>query len=85
MNKYSYVPHGVCSTLMEFEVDDSSCVHNLHVTNGCNGNLQGTSKLVEGRNVDEVIQALEGIKCGFKTTSCPDQLAKALKEYKNSL
>ncbi len=77
----SYVPSGVCSTLIEFDVEDNK-IHNLVVTNGCNGNLKGISKLVENRDIDEVINLLEGIKCGFKNTSCPDQIAKALKEYK---
>lgn len=77
----SYVPNGVCSTLIEFDVDDNK-IHNLVVTNGCNGNLKGISKLVENRDIDEVISLLDGIKCGFKSTSCPDQIAKALKEYK---
>ena len=77
----SYVPSGVCSTLIEFDVEDNK-IHNLVVTNGCNGNLKGISKLVENRDIDEVINLLDGIKCGFKNTSCPDQIAKALKEYK---
>ena len=79
----SYVPSGVCSTLIEFDVEDNK-IHNLVVTNGCNGNLKGISKLVENRDIDEVIGLLEGIKCGFKNTSCPDQIAKALKEYKSN-
>ncbi|MBQ5562444.1 MAG: TIGR03905 family TSCPD domain-containing protein [Clostridia bacterium] len=52
---------------------------------GCHGNLQGISKLVQGMTIDEVIDRLKGIKCGFKPTSCPDQLAKALEEYKNKI
>ena len=83
MNKYSYIPKGVCSSLIEFEVDDEANVHNLKVTNGCNGNLKGISKLCEGRNVDDLINTLEGITCGFKNTSCPDQIAKALKSINN--
>ena len=77
-----YVPHGVCSSLIEFEVDDNNILTYLKVTNGCSGNLQGISKLCTGRNIDEIINDLEGIKCGFKPTSCPDQIAKALIEYK---
>lgn len=82
MNKYSYTPKGVCSTKIEFELDDSNNIHNLAVTNGCNGNLKGISKLCEGKNADEIINTLEGIKCGFKDTSCPDQIAKALRRAK---
>ena len=84
MSSYKYVPSGVCSTLIEFDIEDDK-IHNLRVTNGCNGNLKGIGKLCEGRNIDEVITTLEGIKCGYKDTSCPDQIAKALKEYKNNI
>jgi uncharacterized protein (TIGR03905 family) len=59
-------------------------VLNVQFIGGCNGNLQGISKLVDGMDVDEVIEKIEGIHCGFKPTSCPDQLAKALKEAKNA-
>ncbi len=82
MNKHvSFTPTGVCSRRMEFDiVDDKIC--NLKVTGGCHGNLQGVSALIEGMNVDEAIARLEGIRCGFKSTSCPDQLARALKSNK---
>lgn len=80
--KGKYVPHGVCSTLIEYEIDDNDVISELTVTNGCNGNLKGISKLCKGRTVDEVIQSLEGIKCGYKSTSCPDQIAKALIDFK---
>lgn len=83
MSSYSYIPKGVCSTLIEFDIEDNK-VHNLKVTNGCNGNLKGISKLCENRDIDEVIKSLEGIKCGFKNTSCPDQISLALKEYKTN-
>lgn len=79
--KYSFRPQGVCSQMMEFEIDDNK-IHSLRVMGGCSGNLQGIGKLVEGMEVDDVIARLEGIRCGFKNTSCPDQLAKALKFYK---
>lgn len=79
--KESFIPSGVCSTLIEYEIEDNK-IKNLKVTNGCNGNLQGISKLCVGRDVDEVIDTLKGIKCGYKNTSCPDQIAKALSEYK---
>lgn len=74
----TYSPSGVCSRKMEFDVEDG-VIKNLKVVGGCHGNLQGVSKLVEGMKVEDVIARLEGIKCGFKQTSCPDQLAKALK------
>ena len=82
--KGKYYPKGVCSTLIEYEIDDNDIINDLKVTNGCNGNLQGISKLVKGRSVDEVIDSLKGIKCGFKSTSCPDQIALALIDYKNN-
>ena len=81
MSSYSYIPKGVCSTLIEFDVEDNK-VHNLKVTNGCNGNLKGIAALVEGQDINEVKDKIKGIKCGFKQTSCPDQLAKALEEIK---
>lgn len=74
----SYTPSGVCSRKMEIDVEDG-IVKNLTVIGGCNGNLQGISSLVVGMKIEDVISRLEGIKCGFKNTSCPDQLAKALK------
>ena len=80
MAKFEYVPQGVCSRLMRFEVEDGR-LHNLQVLGGCNGNLQGIAKLAEGMDVQEVIKRLEGLRCGSKLTSCPDQLAQALKEY----
>lgn len=79
--RYTYKPRGVCSQQMEIDIDGGK-VTGLKVVGGCNGNLQGIAKLVEGMDVDEVISRLEGIHCGFKATSCPDQLAKALREIK---
>ncbi len=73
-----YKPTGVCSRKMVIDVEDG-IVKSLEVIGGCHGNLQGISKLVEGMKVEDVISRLEGIRCGFKPTSCPDQLAKALK------
>lgn len=66
---------------MIFDIENN-VVKSLKVIGGCNGNLQGISKLVEGLPIDEVIKRLEGIRCGIKPTSCPDQIAKALKEVK---
>lgn len=76
---YTYNPRGVCARQMVLDVEDG-IVKSLQVLGGCDGNLQGISKLVEGMPVDEVITRLEGIRCGFKATSCPDQLAQALKQ-----
>lgn len=73
-----YKTKGVCSSQISFEVADGK-VKNVAFTGGCHGNLQGISKLVDGMAVEEAISRLEGIRCGFKSTSCPDQLAKALK------
>ena len=78
----TYKTSGVCSKKIDFEITDGK-LHNVSFTGGCNGNLQGIGKLVEEMGVDEVISRLEGIRCGFKNTSCPDQLAKALKSLKN--
>ena len=78
----TYKTSGVCSKKIDFEITDGK-LHNVSFTGGCHGNLQGIGKLVEGMEVDEVISRLEGIRCGFKNTSCPDQLAKALKSLKN--
>lgn len=74
-----YVPQGVCSRLIEFDLVDDK-VKNVSFVGGCDGNLKGISCLVEGMNAEEVISKIEGIKCGRKSTSCPDQLAKALKK-----
>jgi uncharacterized protein (TIGR03905 family) len=82
--KFTFKPRGVCSQLMELEIEDNKIV-SLKVTGGCSGNLQGIAKLIAGMDVDEVIERLDGIRCGFKNTSCPDQLAHALKKYKESL
>lgn len=73
-----YQPKGVCSRQMRIEVEDG-VVKSFQVMGGCHGNLQGISRLVEGMKVEDVIRRLDGIRCGSKPTSCPDQLAKALK------
>ena len=78
----TYKTSGVCSKKIDFEITDGR-LHNVSFTGGCHGNLQGIGRLVEGMEVDEVISRLEGIRCCFKNTSCPDQLAKALKSLKN--
>ncbi len=77
--KYTYKPKGVCSNQIHLEVEEG-IVKKLKVIGGCNGNLQGISKLVEGMNMEDVIKKLKGINCNEKGTSCPDQIAKALEE-----
>lgn len=81
--QYTYKTKGTCSQMISFEVNDGK-VSNVQFFGGCNGNLKGIGALVEGMNVDDVIARVEGIKCGPKATSCPDQLAKALKEAKEA-
>ncbi len=76
---FEYTPRGVCSRKMIVEIEDNKII-DVKIIGGCNGNLQGISSLVKGMDVDEVIDRLEGINCGMKGTSCPDQLAKALIE-----
>ncbi|MCQ2492394.1 MAG: TIGR03905 family TSCPD domain-containing protein [Lachnospiraceae bacterium] len=73
-----YRTKGVCSSMIEFEVEDGILTE-CKFTGGCMGNTQGVAALAKGRPVEEVINTLEGIKCGFRKTSCPDQLAQALK------
>ena len=73
----TYKTSGTCSVEINFDLEDNK-IHNLEFTGGCNGNLKGIAALVEGQDKDEVIKKLKGIKCGYRNTSCPDQLAKAL-------
>ena len=75
-----YKTKGVCAQAIEFEIDDNKKVHNVKFIGGCSGNTQGVAALVEGMDADEVVRRLEGIQCGSKPTSCPDQLVKALHE-----
>ena len=76
---YVYEPKGVCSRRISFDIENGK-LHNVEYVGGCNGNLKGISKLLEGMSVDDVVERLEGTTCGFKSTSCPDQLAEAIKE-----
>lgn len=76
-----YKTKGVCSMAIDFDVVDGK-VTNAKFTGGCNGNTQGVARLVEGMDIDEAISRMEGIDCGGRGTSCPDQFAKALKAYK---
>ncbi len=78
---HSYKTQGVCSRNISFDIRDGR-VYDVRFDGGCNGNTQGISGLVDGMPVDEVIRRLSGIRCGFKGTSCPDQLAKALEKAK---
>ncbi len=77
--KIAYIPKGVCSKQINIEVEDG-IVKNVEYIGGCNGNLKGIGSLVKGMKVEDVIERLDNIKCGMKNTSCPDQLAQALKE-----
>ncbi len=77
---FEYIPRGVCSRKMVFEIEDG-VIKSLEVIGGCNGNLKGISSLVTGMKPEDVIARLEGITCGSKPTSCPAQIAEALKKY----
>lgn len=81
METYSYRTKGVCSTRMDFEIE-GNVIKSLKVMNGCDGNLKGIASIIRNKTIDEVIEAFEGIQCGMKKTSCPDQIACALKLYK---
>ena len=81
--QYTYKTKGTCSQMISFDVEDNK-VSNVQFFGGCNGNLKGIGALVEGMDIDDVIARVEGIKCGMKATSCPDQLAQALKSAKNA-
>lgn len=79
--EYTYKTKGTCAASIKFQVNDG-IVSDIEFYGGCNGNLKGIAALAEGQRIDDVIQKLEGIRCGFKGTSCPDQLARALKQTK---
>ena len=76
---YQYKTSGTCSRIIDFEIENGT-VKNVRFHGGCDGNLKGISSIVEGMKAEDVIAKLEGIRCGFKSTSCPDQLAKAVKK-----
>ena len=80
--QYEYKTKGTCSQRIFFDIENGK-VQNVQFVGGCNGNLKGISALVEGMSVEEVISRVEGIRCGMKATSCPDQLAQALKAVQN--
>ena len=78
METIQYTPSGVCSKRMEIDVEDG-VIQDVRVMGGCNGNLQGIASLLKGMRVEDAIERMEGLRCGMKPTSCPDQLAQALK------
>ena len=82
--EYRYTPQGVCSMQMIFEIENE-IIKSLKIIGGCPGNTIGVSRLVAGKTIDEVIEMLRGIPCGMRGTSCPDQVAKALEEYKEKM
>lgn len=79
-NTYVHANKGVCSSAVEFEVENDH-LKNVRFVGGCSGNTQGIGRLIEGMEIHDAISRLEGVQCGYRPTSCPDQLAKALKEY----
>lgn len=81
---FEYNPTGVCSKHYKFDIDENDVIKSLEVIGGCQGNLAGISKIVVGMKIDHVIEAFEGTDCHGKGTSCPDQISKALKAYKEN-
>jgi len=82
MKHIQYQTQGTCSMLIEVTADENEVIQDVAFLGGCNGNLQGICRLVKGQKIDDVISRLDGIRCGGKPTSCPDQLCRALKELK---
>ena len=82
--QFEYRTQGTCSSRILFEIEDHR-LHNVRYIGGCNGNLQGVGRLVEDMDIDEVQEKLAGIRCGMKSTSCPDQLARAIAQAKSKL
>lgn len=83
MKRIDYITHGTCSKLITVETDDDNRIANVTFTGGCHGNTQGVAALIKGMDIDDAIRRLEGINCHDKGTSCPDQLAQALKTLKH--
>ena len=79
MKHYQYRCQGTCSMLIDFELDEEKKLHNVVFTGGCNGNLQGIGRLVEGQDAKETADKIAGVRCGYKPTSCPDQLSRAIR------
>ena len=82
MKHIQYQTQGTCSKMIEVTADENDIIQDVHFEGGCNGNLQGICKLVRGQRIDDVIRKLNGIRCGIKQTSCPDQLCRALEQLK---
>ncbi len=82
--RFTYKTMGTCSQWIEVEIDDDDIVRDVAFVGGCNGNLQGITSLVRGMSVDQVLSRLDGIRCGLKSTSCPDQLCRALEEARRA-
>ena len=78
--KYTYYTQGTCSSQIDFDLDEQGIIRDVQFYGGCNGNLQGISVLVRGMKTSDAIAKLQGIRCGYKNTSCPDQLANALRQ-----
>lgn len=78
---YKFRPQGVCAKEIRIELDENDIVQKLEATGGCSGNLQGIASLIEGMRAEQIIPKLKGIRCNFKKTSCPDQLAIALEQF----
>ena len=84
--KYVYTPQGVCSRQMQIDIDDKThIINDIKIVGGCAGNTLGITKLVKGMKAEDVIKSLKGTPCGFRKTSCPDQLSLALEQMLNSL
>lgn len=81
MNTIAYKTRGTCSSMINIEIDDNDIICSVTFVGGCSGNTKGVAALIRGMAVNEAIDRLDGIKCGYKSTSCPDQLAQALKSY----
>ncbi len=84
MTTFTYRPKGVCSQEMVFEIEGDR-IMNVKIVGGCQGNLLGISNIIKGKTLEEVISSFEGVECGSKKTSCPDQIARALRQYKQGV
>ena len=82
--RFNYKTQGTCSQFIEVEIDDDGILRDVVFIGGCNGNLQGISSLVRGMKADDIIKKLDGIRCGYKSTSCPDQLCRALDQLEHA-
>lgn len=83
MKTFVYEPKGVCASKMQFEMDGDR-IQSVHIVGGCAGNLLGISRMIQNKTISEVNDAFQGVRCGAKATSCPDQIAKALKAYEQT-